>query len=47
VIGGIVVLGTLLRLLGISLICVLVLERFVLRRIPHVSTFLGLQGAAR
>ena len=42
----IVTLGMLLPLLGISLLCVLLLEYAVLRRIPAVSSYLGFNESA-
>ena len=41
----VVVLGVLLPLLGASLVAVFLAERFVLRRMPGVNTWLGLRGA--
>ncbi len=42
---GAVVLGLLLPLMGLSLLLVLLLERTLLRRLPAVRDFLGLQAA--
>ncbi|MEO7934894.1 MAG: hypothetical protein ABIR27_01420 [Dokdonella sp.] len=40
------VLGILLPLLGLSIIAVCLIERLLLRRIPSVRDFLGLQSTA-
>lgn len=45
-IATIVILGVLLPLLGISLIAVAIIERWVLRYIPSARNFLGLNGAS-
>jgi uncharacterized iron-regulated membrane protein len=39
-----IVFGVLLPLMGISMLAVLMLERYVLRKIPRASAFLGLQS---
>jgi uncharacterized iron-regulated membrane protein len=41
-VATVVALGVLLPLFGLSLLAVLLLERFVLRRVPPVKTWLGL-----
>lgn len=45
-IGLTVIAGILLPMLGISIIAVLLIEHWVLRRIPQTREFLGLQAAA-
>ena len=41
-----VIFGILLPLLGLSLIIILLLEKFVFRRIPAIANYLGLTAAS-
>ena len=44
---GLVALGVFLPMFGISLLVVLLLDRFVLRKVPALASFFDVSGEAR